>query len=87
MLAVLEDAIDCYQKYALADDPRGKQFFAEARDWIMSPEKRWLFSFESICLVVDMNPNYIRKGLKRWRMERGRLQAPQAPAQDDDPNL
>ena len=31
MLAVLEDAIDCYQKFAHARDPRGTQMFDEAR--------------------------------------------------------
>src|SRR3989475_9565775 len=32
MLAVLEDAIDCYQKYAHSRDPRGRQMFDEARE-------------------------------------------------------
>ncbi|HZR84789.1 MAG TPA: hypothetical protein VFD92_27085 [Candidatus Binatia bacterium] len=69
MLAVLEDAIDCYQKYAHTNDLRGRQLFAESVDWIMSPDKRWLFSFENICQIVDMNPDYIRQGLKRWRAQ------------------
>ena len=72
MLAVLEDAIDCYQKYAHTDDLRGRQLFAESYDWIMSPDKRWLFSFENICQIVDMNPDYIRQGLDRWRAERAK---------------
>ncbi len=69
MLAVLEDAIDCFQKYAHTEDQRGRQLFAEAYDWIMSSEKKWLFSFENICQVVDINPDYIRQGLVRWRRE------------------
>ena len=36
MLAVLEDAIDCYQKYAHARDPRGRQIFDESREWVHS---------------------------------------------------
>jgi len=67
MLAVLEDAIDCFQKYAHTEDSRGKQLFAESYEWIMSPDKAWLFSFENICQIVDMNPDYIRQGLHRWR--------------------
>ena len=67
MLAVLEDAIDCFQKYAHTDDARGKQIFVEAYEWIMSGDSRWLFSFENICQIVDMNPDYIRQGLTRWR--------------------
>jgi hypothetical protein len=73
MLAVLEDAIDCYQKYAHTNDLRGRQLFAESYDWIMSPDKRWLFSFENICQIVDMNPDYIRQGLKRWRAEQAKM--------------
>ena len=70
MLAVLEDAIDCFQKYAHTEDLRGKQLFSESYEWIMSADKRWLFSFENICQIVDMNPDYIRQGLHRWREER-----------------
>lgn len=69
MLAVLEDAIDCFQKYAHTNDLRGRQLFLESYDWIMSQDKRWLFSFENICQIVDMNPDYIRQGLARWRRE------------------
>jgi hypothetical protein len=39
----------------------------------MSGDKRWLFSFENICQIVDMNPDYLRQGLNRWRMESGRV--------------
>ena len=76
MLAVLEDAIDCFQKYAHTDDLRGKQIFAEAYDWIMSGDKRWLFSFENICQIVDMNPDYVRQGLSRWRTENAKSALP-----------
>ncbi|MDG2308090.1 MAG: hypothetical protein P8R42_26235 [Candidatus Binatia bacterium] len=80
MLAVLEDAIDCFQKYAHTNDLRGKQLFAESYEWIMSPDTRWLFSFENICQIVDMNPDYIRQGLHRWRDDRA-VTAAEAPAE------
>ncbi|MEO2169351.1 MAG: hypothetical protein ABGY42_14780 [bacterium] len=69
MLAVLEDAIDCFQKYAHTNDARGKVLFDESWDWIMSDDTRWLFSFENICQIVDMNPSYIRRGLRSWRTD------------------
>jgi hypothetical protein len=72
MLAVLEDAIDCFQKYAHTNDLRGRQLFLESYEWIMSGDKRWLFSFENICQIVDMNPDYIRQGLNRWRAQQGK---------------
>ena len=76
MLAVLEDAIDCFQKYAHTSDLRGRQLFAESYEWIMSPDKRWLFSFENICQIVDMNADYIRQGLSRWRTQNAKSGVP-----------
>ena len=70
MLAVLEDAIDCYQKYAHARDPRGRQMFEESREWVLSMDRAWLFSFENICETLEINADYVRRGLREWR-ERG----------------
>jgi hypothetical protein len=70
MLAVLEDAIDCYQKYAHARDPRGNQLFEESKEWVTSSDRSWLFSFENICDTLEINADYVRRGLREWR-ERG----------------
>ena len=67
MLAVLEDAIDCYQKYAFARESRGQEFFAEAEEWLFSSDNAWVFSYENICQTLDLNPDYIRRGLQEWR--------------------
>src|SRR5256712_13510600 len=44
MLAVLEDAIDCYQKYAHPRDPRRPQKDAEAGEWVTSQGRIWPFA-------------------------------------------
>src|SRR5437868_6640749 len=67
MLAVLEDAIDCYQKYAHVRDPRGVQMFDEAHEWVTSEDRSWLFSFENICDTLEINAEYVRRGLREWR--------------------
>ena len=67
MLAVLEDAIDCYQKFAHARDPRGSQMFEEAREWVWSTDRSWLFSFENICDTLEISAEYVRRGLREWR--------------------
>ena len=67
MLAVLEDAIDCYQKYAHVRDPRGHQMFDEAHEWVASEDRSWLFSFENICDTLEINAEYVRRGLREWR--------------------
>lgn len=63
MLAVLEDGIMCFQKYALEQNSKAKRLFREAEDWILEEGSDWLFSFESICAVLGLDPNYIRHGL------------------------
>jgi len=67
MLAVLEDAVDSYRKYALARDPREQAYFLEAKEWFSSDDRSWLFAFENICDVLEMNAEYLRLGLDRWR--------------------
>src|SRR5712691_1505450 len=49
MLAVLEDAVTCFQRFALARDGKTKQLFRDAEDWILEKNTEWLFSFEHIC--------------------------------------
>ncbi len=67
MLAVLEDAIDCFQKYAHAHDPRGRQIFEESQAWVHSDDRSWLFSFENICDTLEIDAEYVRRGLREWR--------------------
>ena len=78
MLAVLEDAIDCFQKYAHAKDPRGRQMFDESRDWVTSDDRSWLFSFENICDTLEISAEYVRRGLREW-CERGAVLRRQRP--------
>jgi hypothetical protein len=67
MLAVLEDAIDCFQANVMAQSGRGKKLFNEAEDWIMEKENDWIFSFGSVCEFLKFNPEYLRRGLLRWK--------------------
>jgi hypothetical protein len=70
MLAVLEDAVDSYRKHAIARDPREQACFLEAREWFLSDDRSWLFAFENICDVLEMNADYLRSGLDKWRRAR-----------------
>lgn len=67
MLAVLEDAVDSYRKHAMARDPRDQACFLEAKEWFLSDDRSWLFAFENICDVLEMNADYLRTGLDKWR--------------------
>lgn len=65
MLAVLEDAIECFQKYATSRSPKTRQLYEEAEEWILEQDSEWLFSFTQVCATLGWNPQYIRKGLLR----------------------
>ncbi len=67
MQAVLENAIEYFQKYVLAKDERGKKLFQEAEEWILDKDSDWFFSFENICEVLGLHPDYIRQGLLCWK--------------------
>ena len=67
MIAVLEDAVDVYRKQAGARDPRTQQLFQEAEEWIEDPDRTWLFSFQNICDVLDIDADYLRRGLHAWK--------------------
>jgi hypothetical protein len=67
MIAVLEDAVDVFRKQAGADDERGQQLFREAEEWIEDPDRTWLFSFQNTCDVLDLDADYLRRGLRAWK--------------------
>lgn len=67
MFAVLSDAVECFQKYLGAKNRRCQKLFTEAESWIKSQDARCPYSFEHICEVLNINPNYLRIGLMRWR--------------------
>jgi hypothetical protein len=66
MLAVLEDAINCYQDNIFAINKKRIQLYKEAEDWFMSEDASWIFSFVSICSLLNLEPGYFRQGLYRW---------------------
>jgi hypothetical protein len=66
MLAILEDAINCFRDNASARSEEKKKLFHEAKEWLFSEDADWIFSFTSICELLNLDPSYIRRGLKRW---------------------
>jgi hypothetical protein len=68
MFAVLTDAIECFQEYYGANAHRCRRLFTEAEAWISSRDYAWPYSFENICETLNLDPNYLRIGLTRWRV-------------------
>jgi hypothetical protein len=67
MLAVLEDAVDCFQENLSAEGGRRKMLFDDAEQWIRAKDGDWVFSFDHICEALGFNPAYVRQGLLRWQ--------------------
>lgn len=67
MLAVLEDAVSCFQKYAGATRPRGQRLFREAEEWFRDEDASWPFSFEAVCSVIGIDSDYFRGQLRGWK--------------------
>lgn len=67
VIAILEDAVDCYQKYFAARDRKGHQLFVDAEEWFLGTDKSWPFAFENICDFLSINPEYLRRGLRAWK--------------------
>jgi hypothetical protein len=67
MLAVLENAVEYFQKHFLARNPTGKKLFQEAEEWFLEKDSDELFSFENVCETLELHPDYIRHGLLCWK--------------------
>ncbi len=74
LLAMLEDAVHCFQTYLLARKPHERRLFQEAQEWIESADTQWFFSFENICEILGINPGRMREALQKWREEQIILQ-------------
>jgi hypothetical protein len=66
LLAILEDGVRCYQENLLASGGKRRALFDEAKEWLFSDDASWFCSFVSICTLLNLEPNYIRRGLRQW---------------------
>lgn len=67
MLAVLQDAVGCFQEHVAAKCKRKQVMHYEAEQWIANPDRSYLFSFENICDALGFDADYMRQGLARWK--------------------
>ncbi len=67
ILSVLEDAVECFMKCIDAGTNKGQRLFRDADEWINHEDKKWVFSFDNVCDMLDINPDYMRVGLRRWK--------------------
>lgn len=67
LIALIQDAVECFQKHLHASDAKRRQLFLDAEGWIGDDDDFGVFSFNNVCALLGMNPDYVRQGLTRWR--------------------
>ena len=70
LLALLEENIECFQRYLVARDEGGKVLFQDAARWIFEEEGDWRFSFENVCKQLGRDPVSLREELLQWKTKR-----------------
>jgi hypothetical protein len=70
ILSVLEDGIECFMKYVDAPTSKGQKLFRDAEEWINLRDKQWIFSFDNVCDMLDIHPDYMRRGLHEWKQKK-----------------
>lgn len=91
LLAILEDAVAIYRGAGIGGRPcgrRGLRQIREAEEWIWSDDCAWVFSFQRICEALQLDPDYLRRGLRESRrrvMTHARAVAQRGPEQAVQP--
>jgi hypothetical protein len=80
MVAILEEALNDYQRGLNARDEKGMKRFAEAEAWVLETDPEWIFSFVNCCEALGIDPDYLRQGLLLGKCGKGaRLCVPATP--------
>jgi hypothetical protein len=67
MMAVLEDALRCFQNNSNAKTGPRKRLFIEAEQWLCGETGDGPFSFHTVCETLGIEPEFLRGGLRQWR--------------------
>jgi len=67
VIAILEDAVECFTKHIFARDRRSRQLFLDAEEWFEDTDREWPFAFENVCDLVGLDSAYLRRGLQAWK--------------------
>lgn len=67
MLAVLEEAVATFQRHVTSDSDHSQLLVEEVESWASGADADWPFSFENICNALDIEPEFLRTGMVRWK--------------------
>jgi hypothetical protein len=63
MRAVLADAVSCIESYSSGRGPQSWPACRAALSWVLARDQTWPFSFENICLALDLDAGRLRSAL------------------------
>jgi hypothetical protein len=69
VLALLEDAVLCFQKYLHSTREKEQRLFADTEEWLFGDDREWPLSFLNVCDLLGLEPGYLRKGLTLWKQK------------------
>jgi hypothetical protein len=69
MLAILEDAIRCFQEYFRTTRARPRMLSRQAERWIRTRDWNWPFSFNNVCEALGIDSDCMRDALLRMKYE------------------
>ena len=69
MLAILNDAVSCFQCYVGSRHEGKRRLHLEAETWFLDEDRLHAFSFENVCDALGLNASFLRRGLMRWKAQ------------------
>lgn len=60
MAAILKDAAECIERYGTGRGGQNWPACRAALQWVLCQDRSWPFSFENICLALDLDPARLR---------------------------
>jgi hypothetical protein len=77
LLAVLEDAIRCFQRNLSARRGPRRLLFREVKEWLFDPNCTGFMSFAVVCENLGIEADLLRRQLRQWQIRNARgLQVP-----------
>ena len=64
MLAILKDAVECIERYRYGRRASSRPEYKAALAWVHTHDHTWLFSFDNICVGLDLNSDRLRAALE-----------------------
>jgi hypothetical protein len=70
LMAVLEDAVRCFQANVGVTNSTRRRLFVETELWIQNDTADGPFSYVAICETLGIDPAYMRRALMDWKSRR-----------------